>query len=120
MSLPADIKYKINDAIDSALADFNDAYRGVIEETHMRGDYGKVEEYHIITNDDENMQRPIEDYLDEICNKMQNALHVYLKYPFTPYVEWDGKSCGDYCITIGYVIVSDIQFLRKLADCGVD
>ena len=120
MSLSDDIKYKINDAIDTALADFNDAYCGVIEETPMRGDYGKVEDYDIITNTDEDMKRPIEDYLDEICNKMQSALKVYLKYPFTPYVEWDMREEGEYYMTIGYIIVSDIKFLRKLADCGVD
>lgn len=120
MSLPADIKYQIRDAIDSALADFNDAYRGVIEETNLCGDYGKIEEYDIITCASSEMRVLIELYLDDIASSMREALKRILSYPFTPVVEWDVRNDGEYYMRLGYIIVSDIPFLRKLADCTDD
>lgn len=122
-------KMKIRQNINTAISDFNDAYCDVIEETQT-GDYGKIENYDVFCyecddefGDDEDMRRDIEQYLDDLQERMWGALEKILPPSFKPYVAWDVSKCHDeyhYDIDIGYTVPVKIPFIRSLADCDID
>jgi hypothetical protein len=121
------IKKEIRQNINTAISDFNDAYCDVIQETQT-GDYGKIENYDVLFyecdgENDEEMRREIEQYLDDLQERIWNALEKVLPPSFKPYVAWDVCKCDDeyqYDIDIGYTVAVKIPFLDSLADCGID
>jgi hypothetical protein len=123
----SDIKKEIRQNINTAISDFNDAYCDVIEETQT-GDNGKIENYEVLFyecdgENDEEMRREIEQYLDDLQERIWNALEKVLPPSFKPYVTWDVNVDDDEChydIDIGYTVAVKIPFIHSLADCDID
>ena len=120
---------KIRQNINTAISDFNNDCRDVIEETPT-GDYGKIENYDVLYyecddefGDDEEMRRDIELYLDGLQERIWNALEKILPPSFKPYVAWDVCKCHNeyhYDIDIGYTFAAKIPPIPSLADSDVD
>lgn len=130
MNVSDEMKQTIRNALNEAIRDFYDAYRGVIEQINSRGDYGKIEMYPVIeiekiactqcSGDCDAKRyeviREVENYLSEWEERIHDALLKRLNYPFKPIVEIH-EDDGEFTLELGYIICSDIDFIYSLEEC---